>query len=121
MNTTATPAWARQLAALACFIYTAGFVLGTALHQASAALGRWHCQALGLNQPQAEPQLLAAAPAPAPEPLTPTITLAQPLEQLSVVALRRQARERLGSGARLGGRRLAQARKADLVLALAAA
>ena len=112
MTTTATPAWARQLAALACFVFTAGFVLGTALHQASAALGRWHCQALGLNQPQAEPQLLAEPAAP-PAP-TPTATPAG-----TVTQLRQQARA-LGIR-QAGGRRVAQATRSSLLLALAAA
>lgn len=51
---------------------------------------------------------VSSSPAPEPEPL-PTFTVAQ---------LRAMARNTLGSAATVGGRRIAQARKADLLLAL---
>ena len=43
-----------------------------------------------------------------------------PIECFSVVELRTLARQQLGSAARIEGRRIAQARRADLLLALGA-
>ena len=51
---------------------------------------------------------VSSSPASEPEPL-PTLTVAQ---------LRKMARNTLGSAATIGGRRIAQARKADLLLSL---
>jgi hypothetical protein len=62
---------------------------------------------------------LAPVPTP-PAPLDPAGELAR-LAGFRVVELRARARHRLGADARVNGRRIAQARKADLLTALAAA
>jgi hypothetical protein len=55
------------------------------------------------------------------ETVEPPVLMALPDSRLSVVELRTLARRRLGSSARLAGRRIAQAKRADLLAALSAA
>jgi len=55
------------------------------------------------------------------ETVEPPVLMAMPDSRLSVVELRTLARRRLGSAARISGRRIAQATRADLLAALSAA
>jgi hypothetical protein len=55
------------------------------------------------------------------ETVEPPVLMALPDARLSVVELRTLARHRLGSSARLAGRRIAQSTRADLLAALGAA
>jgi len=58
---------------------------------------------------------------PAQPEIAQPVLMALPDSRLSVVELRTLARHRLGSSARLAGRRIAQATRADLLAALSAA
>lgn len=100
---------------LAELAFELGRQTGAAIHARSEQLGRLHVALLGLAPAPATPQELEpAAPAPAP-------AAARAFEELTVPQLRTLARHQLGSGTRIAGRRIAQARRAELVLALAAA
>jgi len=103
----------RLIAPLLVAVYAAGYCTGAWLHRLNDRLAAAYVQALGLSQPAAA-HVLAEPPA---EPIQPVP--AAGLAQLPVVELRRLARERLGSSARIEGRRIAQARRQALLLALA--
>jgi hypothetical protein len=105
----ALEATARTIAVVAALAFVAGEALGRWVHQTSAALGQMHACLLAGRQKAA-----AAA-----EPVAVQVAEAIDLAGLTVVELRRLARRRLGSSARLAGRRIAQCRRADLLLALA--
>jgi hypothetical protein len=101
----ALEATTRTIAALAVVAYVAGEAVGRWVHETSAVLGQLHaCLLVGHQKAAAVVQAAAAQ-----------IELAS----LNVTELRRVARERLGSAARLEGRRIAQARRAALLAALA--
>lgn len=105
---------ARTIALVAVACFAAGEALGKAVHAANAKLAAaYRCLLLGHQAAReaAVPVIEAVAAA--------TDWAGRPLERLTVVELRMIARERLGSAARLGGRRIAQARRAQLLLALA--
>jgi hypothetical protein len=55
------------------------------------------------------------------ETVEPPVLMAMPDANLTVIQLRTLARHRLGSAARISGRRIAQATRADLLAALGAA
>lgn len=86
------------VATVAAAVYAAGYVSGAWIHRINDRLA-------GVTPPQPVPALTIAAPA---------------LPPLTVPQLRTMARQRLGPAARIGGRRIAQARKADLLTALGA-
>lgn len=78
-------------------------------HHVTGAIQRSEAVAITeIRQPQA-----AATIASRPATIQPP-----PLDTLTVAQLRSVARQRLGSAARIGGRRIAQARRADLLGAL---
>ena len=108
---------ARAAAVLVAAAFTLGLLLGRAVHCWSAALAQLHRQLLGLDCASAPDRALTVQ-MHRPSSSRPTRG-ADRLALLTVVQLRTLARERLGSGARIGGRRPAQARRADLLLALA--
>ena len=93
--------------ALACTVLAASVqALGTLLR---LVLVHFIALVLTLSGWRPKPSTdVSSSPASEPEPL-PTFTVAQ---------LRKMARTTLGSAATIGGRRIAQARKADLLLAL---
>ena len=105
---TALESAARPLVALAVACFVAGEALGRWVHQLNADLAVLHrCVLVGHRQ---------AADALAP---VAAATERFVLEALSVQQLRALARQTLGSAARIEGRRIAQAKKAALVAALA--
>lgn len=108
---------ARTIAALATVAYVAGLVAGELIHQASAALGRFHaCLLAGGHRAAAVvTETIEPAAAAAVELIEEATGL--PLSSRSVVELRQIARRR---GIRtIGDRRVAQATKAALMAALA--
>lgn len=126
---------ARALAPLLVATYTAGLCTGLWLHRLNDQLAALWLAALGLAHLQQQPAapghgaMVPAAPAAAGHaamlPMAApaggaaaTATAAADLTGLPVVELRRLARERLGSAARLKGRRSAKARRAALIEAL---
>jgi hypothetical protein len=96
---------------LARIIVGAVLVAMTAVHAAGvlAALA----SAIIATEPDSQPAQ--------PEIAQPPVLMALPDARLSVVELRTLARRRLGSSARLAGRRIAQANRAQLLAALSAA
>ena len=96
--------------AAACFV--AGEALGRWVHQLNADLAAaYRCLLVGAHH----------AEAAAEQVVEQVVTWAGlPIECFSVVELRTLARQQLGSAARIEGRRIAQARRADLLLALGA-
>lgn len=112
---------ARAIAPLLVATYAAGLCTGIWLHRLNDRLVATWLALLGLASTTST---TTAAPAPAPaHALVATLPVEAPplLEALTVPQLRTLARHQLGSSARIGGRRIAQARRAELVLALAAA
>jgi len=104
---------ARAIAVVAVACFVAGEALGHFVHAANAKLAAaYRCLLVGHRAASAvaEPLLEAA---------TETITAAAALSALTVQQLRTLARQQLGSAARIEGRRIAQARRAALVQALA--
>jgi len=100
--------------AVACFV--AGEALGRWVHETSTVLGRLHaCLLIGAHRAEAAAEQVAAAVVAAAVGAT---WAGLPLACFSVVELRTRARE-LGIRS-AGGRRIAQARRADLLLALGA-
>jgi hypothetical protein len=100
-----TPQWAKELASLIAFVYTAGWYCGTLLHRANDWLAGK--RPVRTASPTVEWALRAEA--------APSVALAPPtgLEALTVVQLRQVAR---AAGIRqAGGRRIAQATKASLL------
>ena len=95
---------------VACFV--AGEALGRWVHQLNADLAAaYRCLLVGAHR----------AEAAAEQVVEQVVTWAGlPIECFSVVELRTLARQQLGSAARIEGRRIAQARRADLLLALGA-
>jgi hypothetical protein len=102
---------ARAIAVVAVACFVAGEALGHFVHAANAKLAAaYRCLLVGHQAASAvaEPLLEAA-----------TETAAAALSALTVQQLRSLARQQLGSAARIEGRRIAQARRAALVQALA--
>jgi len=106
------------LVAAAILTFWAGYALGTAIHQSSATLGRWHCQLLGLTATAAAPtpEAPVAPPAPVEVPHAPAApvqhplaALAEGLEALPATKLRQ-----------LAGTRSKRPRKTELVAQLVA-
>ena len=95
---------------VACFV--AGEALGRWVHQLTADLAAaYRCLLVGAHR----------AEAAAEQVVEQVVTWAGlPIECFSVVELRTLARQQLGSAARIEGRRIAQARRDDLLLALGA-
>ena len=95
---------------VACFV--AGEALGRWVHQLNADLAAaYRCLLVGAHR----------AEAAAEQVVEQVVTWAGlPIECFSVVELRTLARQQLGSAARIEGRRIAQARRDDLLLALGA-
>ena len=110
---TALESTARTIAAVAVAVYCLGEALGRWVHETSTVLGRLHACLLAGHRQAAE------ALAPVAAAATETVTAAAELSALSVQQLRTLARQTLGSAARIEGRRIAQARRAALVQALA--
>ena len=94
----------------ACFV--AGEALGRWVHQLNADLAAaYRCLLVGAHR----------AEAAAEQVVEQVVTWAGlPIECFSVVELRTLARQQLGSATRIEGRRIAQARRDDLLLALGA-
>ena len=110
---TALESTARTVVALAAACFVVGEALGRWVHETSTVLGRLHACLLAGHRQAAE------ALAPVAAAATETVTAAAELSALSVQQLRTLARQTLGSAARIEGRRIAQARRAALVQALA--
>jgi hypothetical protein len=108
---------------LAELAFELGRQTGAAIHARSEQLGRLHVALLGLApapaQPQGEAQPRLGAKRQEPAAPAPVPAAAHAFEELTVPQLRTLARQQLGSSARINGRRIAQARRAELVLALA--
>jgi hypothetical protein len=96
---------------IARIVVGVALVVMTAVHAAGilAALA----SAIVATEPDSQPAQ--------PETVEPPVLMAMPDSRLSVVELRTLARHRLGSSARLAGRRIAQANRAQLLAALSAA
>ena len=109
---TALESTARTVVALAAACFVAGEALGRWVHQLNADLAAaYRCLLVGAHR----------AEAAAEQVVEQVVTWAGlPIECFSVVELRTLARQQLGSAARIEGRRIAQARRADLLLALGA-
>ncbi len=104
----ALQAAAHHLAGVAAIAFLLGEALGRQVHQLSADLAAvYRCLLVGHQTVAAVTEQVMAT------------WQGLPLTVLSVVELRRVARERLGSAARIGGRRIAQANRAGLLAALA--
>ena len=102
----------RTVVALAVACFVAGEALGRWVHQLNADLAVLHrCVLVGAHRAE---QVAAAVIAPVERALADW-----PLQCLTVVELRSLARQQLGSAARIEGRRIAQARRDDLLAALA--
>ena len=100
---------------VACFV--AGEALGRWVHQLNADLAAaYRCLLVGAHRAEAAAEQVATQVA---EAMVATWA-GLPLACFSVVELRTLARQTLGSAARIEGRRIAQARRADLLLALGA-
>jgi hypothetical protein len=97
----------RSLAALAVVTYVLGESLGRWLHETSAVLGQLHSCLLVGHQ---KAQTVAA-------PVVEAVAAAIDLSGLTVIELRRVARQQ--GIKEVGNRRIAQAKRADLLLALA--
>ena len=110
---TALESTARTVVALAAACFVVGEALGRWVHETSTVLGRLHACLLAGHRQAAE------ALAPVAAAATETVTAAAELSALSVQQLRTLARQQLGSAARIEGRRIAQAKKAALIVALA--
>ena len=111
---TAIESATRTVVAVAVAVYCLGEALGRWVHETSTVLGRLHACLLAGHRQAAE------ALAPVAAAATETVTAAAELSALSVQQLRTLARQTLGSAARIEGRRIAQARRDDLLLALGA-
>jgi hypothetical protein len=96
---------------VARIIVGVALVMMTAVHAAGvlAALA----SAIVATEPDSQPAQ--------PEIAQPPVLMALPDARLTVIQLRTLARVRLGSSARLAGRRIAQASRAQLLAALGAA
>lgn len=114
---------ARLLAVAIVATYAAGYAVGRILH-------RWNDRLAAIASGR-QPQAITPRPAPIPAVIIrqpqaaatistrPAAIQSPPLDALTVSQLRSVARQRLGSAARIGGRRIAQARRAELLGALA--
>ena len=109
---TALESTARTVVALAAACFVAGEALGRWVHQLNADLAAaYRCLLVGAHR----------AEAAAEQVVEQVVTWAGlPIECFSVVELRTLARQQLGSATRIEGRRIAQARRDDLLLALGA-
>ena len=108
---TALESAARPLVALAVACFVAGEALGRWVHETSTVLGRLHaCLLIGAHRAEAAAEQVIEQVAATWQEL--------PLGCFSVVELRTLARQQLGSATRLEGRRIAQANRRQLLLAL---
>lgn len=106
---------ARAVAPLLVLTFVAGFAFGELVHRANDRLATlllpWRTGGVPSTPPAAQNDSPRSLPVMLPAP---TISP----ERLTVEELRRIARQRLGAAARPGGRRIAQARRADLLAAI---
>jgi len=116
--TDATRLVAYRAAAAVAAVYTAGLVAGEALHQLNQQLAAtYRCLVVGGERAAgAVAEIDAATDAFVEAAIA---GAASTLDGLSVVELRRLVRSTFGSGLLLGGRAVAQARRADLLEVLA--
>lgn len=108
----------RTVVSVAVACYVAGEMLGQFVHTASTQLAAaYRCLLLGHRHAEAVVEAAIEVVAPKADRILEATGL--PLVCLNVVELRALARKQLGSAARLDGRRIAQARRDDLLAALA--
>jgi hypothetical protein len=122
---------AQALTIAVCAVYTAGLITGQWVHRLNDALAATvaprpaHDRIVTAAPAASAPLAAASAPAPAAT-VTPAVAaaiaaVAAPDTTYTVQQLRAMVRDFHGPAFRPGGRRIAQARKADLVFALALA
>ena len=108
----ALEATTRTIAALAVVAFVAGESVGRWVHQLNDGLAAaYRCLLVGAHRAEAAAEVVIEQVAATWQGL--------PIQCFSVVELRTLARQQLGSSARIEGRRIAQARRAALLVALA--